>query len=59
MKNVTKKNTFLKNAGDKLERIAEKISSKDPSKVGNALYDIGNKLEHAGEDKIKPVKDKI
>jgi hypothetical protein len=55
MKN--KKNTFSQNAGDKMERIGEKISDLGGTKIGKKIRDAGDKLEHKNDKvNIKPDK---
>ena len=50
------KDSFTKEAGDKLERVGEKISDLGAKKIGKKVYDAGNKLEHKNDDKVKPTK---
>ena len=56
MKEFNKKGTFSEQAGDKLERLGEKISDAGAKKIGKKVYDAGDKLEHANDNKIKPTK---
>lgn len=52
------KDAFTKKAGDKLERVGEKISKAGAKKIGDAVYNAGNKLEHLNERKEKSSKTK-
>ena len=47
--NKPEKDSFTKKAGDKHERIGEKIANAGLPKTGKAIYDAGNKLEHSKE----------
>lgn len=46
-----KKEPLTKKAGDKIERLGEKISNAGAEKVGKAVYNAGNKLEHSQDNK--------
>jgi hypothetical protein len=46
-----KKEGFLHKAGDKIERLGEKLREKGAKKIGDALYRSGNKIEHAKDEK--------
>jgi hypothetical protein len=37
--------------GDKIERLGEKIKDAGATKIGQAVYDAGNKLEHSQDKK--------
>lgn len=52
MKGLNKKNTLFQKAGDKIERLGEKITDAGAPKVGEAVYNAGDKLEHK-EEKVK------
>ena len=43
-------------AGDAIERIGEKLKKSGADKIGQAVYDAGNKLEHS-EDRDVSKKD--
>jgi hypothetical protein len=51
MKDTAKKSTFTQNLGDKIERLGEKISDAGATKIGQKIYQSGNKLEHK-DDKV-------
>lgn len=55
MKDLDKKDSLSHKAGDKLERLGEKISDSGAKKIGNAIHDAGDKLEHRN-DKVKKTK---
>lgn len=52
-KNVDKNETFTKKAGDKLERAGEKISEKGAGRLGSAISNAGDKLEHTQDRDTK------
>lgn len=41
------KDSLRHKAGDKLERLGEKVSKAGLPKTGKAIYNAGNKLEHS------------
>lgn len=47
----SQKGSFTKKAGDMLERTGEKIKNAGATKLGNAVYRAGNKLEHSSDRK--------
>lgn len=47
--NKPEKDTFTKKAGDKIERVGEKLVNSGMPKTGKAIYDAGNKIEHSKE----------
>lgn len=51
MKNTTKKEPLSKKAGDKLERVGEKISDSGAEKIGRAISRLGDKIEHLKDNK--------
>lgn len=53
MKHQTSKESFSKKAGDKIERVGEKISNAGAQKIGNAVRKAGDKLEHVQDNKRK------
>ena len=53
MKDLKNKESLSKKAGDKLERVGEKISNAGAHKIGEAVYKAGDKLEHMNDDKRK------
>jgi hypothetical protein len=48
-----KKEGFAHKAGDKIERVGEKISNAGATNVGRAVYNAGNKIEHSQDGKGK------
>ncbi|MBX2993908.1 MAG: hypothetical protein KF681_03785 [Bdellovibrionaceae bacterium] len=46
-----KKETISHKLGDKIERVGEKISDAGAPKVGNAIRNAGDKLEHSQDNK--------
>lgn len=51
MKDSKSKESLAKKAGDKIERVGEKISNAGATKLGNAIYNAGDKLEHMNDKK--------
>ena len=49
--NLAKKEGFTHKVGDGVERLGEKISNAGASKLGNAVYKTGNKIEHSRDAK--------
>ena len=47
------KDSLSHKAGDKLERIGEKVSNGGMNKIGNAISNAGDKLEHMNDKKDK------
>ncbi|MGE3260142.1 MAG: hypothetical protein AB7K68_00025 [Bacteriovoracia bacterium] len=45
--NKSEKETLRHKAGDKIERLGEKMSNAGLPKTGKAIYNAGNKLEHS------------
>jgi hypothetical protein len=45
--NKPEKEPFTRKAGDKIERMGEKVSKAGLPKTGKAIYDAGNKIEHS------------
>jgi hypothetical protein len=43
----TSKESLSKKLGDKIERIGEKVSRVGARKIGRAIYNAGNKIEHS------------
>jgi hypothetical protein len=43
------KETLAHKAGDKIERLGEKVIKAGLPKTGKAIYNAGNKLEHSGK----------
>lgn len=48
-----KEETLVQKAGDAIERVGEKLKDLGAEKLGNAVYQAGNKLEHSEERKQK------
>lgn len=53
-KKSTTKKSLTKRLGDKVERAGEKIRGMGATKLGNAVYRAGNKLEHSKDKKNRP-----
>ena len=51
-----RKETIAHKVGDKIERVGEKISNAGATRLGNAVRNAGDKLEHSQDD--KPFKNK-
>ena len=47
----TEDKSFTRKAGDKIERIGEKLKKMGATKAGNAVYKAGNKIEHSKDNK--------
>lgn len=43
------KKGFNKQVGDAIERVGETVSNAGATKLGNAIYRGGNKIEHSDE----------
>ena len=48
--NVSKE-PFSKKAGNKIERLGDKISNAGADKIGEVVHKAGDKLEHSQDDK--------
>lgn len=48
-----KKEPMSKKAGDKIERLGDKVSNAGAHKIGNAISNAGDKLEHSQDPKRK------
>ena len=48
-----KKEPLTKKAGDKIEHLGQKISNAGAHKIGNAVSNAGDKLEHSQDPKRK------
>ena len=48
--NVSKE-PFAKKAGNKIERLGDKISNAGADKIGEVVHKAGDKLEHSQDDK--------
>ncbi|MGZ3652473.1 MAG: hypothetical protein ACXVB9_19400 [Bdellovibrionota bacterium] len=48
---MTKKESFTHKAGDKIERVGQKLREKGATKLGDAIYKAGNKIEHSRDKK--------
>jgi hypothetical protein len=46
-----KKGNISHKVGDFVERVGQKISDAGAKKVGRAIYNAGDKLEHSSENK--------
>ncbi len=49
MSSSSRKDSLFHKAGDILERLGEKITNTGAKKVGKAIYNAGNRLEHMGD----------
>ncbi len=45
-----KKESLTHKVGDKLERLGQKISNAGAPKIGKAVYEAGNKIEHMNDE---------
>ncbi len=43
--------SFTQNLGDKVERAGEKLKDMGATRLGNAVYKTGNKIEHSRDEK--------
>ena len=53
-KNIKKpedKTSVTSKLGDKVERVGEKLKNMGADKLGGAVYNAGNKLEHSKDSK--------
>ena len=48
-----KEETLIQKAGDVIERVGEKLKDLGAEKLGNVVYQAGNKLEHLEESSKK------
>ncbi len=46
-----KKENISHKVGDFVERVGQKISDAGAKKIGNAIHDAGDKLEHSSDNK--------
>ena len=53
LNNKPEKDSLSHKAGDALERAGEKISNAGHTKIGNAVSNAGDKLEHMNDNKDK------
>ncbi len=51
MKHKSSKEPISKRAGDKIEKLGDKISNAGAQKIGNAVHNAGDKLEHSQDNK--------
>ena len=49
MKNVKKGESLKHKTGDAIERVGEKLKDMGAKKLGQKVYNAGNKLEHSEE----------
>ena len=45
------KPSLTRRLGDKIERVGEKLKDMGATKTGNAVYKVGNKIEHSKDSK--------
>lgn len=50
-KNVQEKESLTKKAGDQIERLGDKVSRAGAEKVGRAIHNLGDKIEHSRDGK--------
>lgn len=48
-----KEESLIQKAGDAIERVGEKLKDMGAEKLGNAVYQAGNKLEHSEQKNKK------
>ncbi len=46
-----KRSSVTSKLGDKVERVGEKLKDMGADKLGNAVYNTGNKIEHSRDNK--------
>jgi len=51
MKKTNRKEPLSKKAGDKLERVGEKIADSGAEKIGRVISRLGDKIEHLKDKK--------
>ena len=47
----SKKDSFTRKLGDKVERVGEKISEKGAPGLGKSVRDLGDRIEHSRDNK--------
>lgn len=50
--------SLMKKAGDKIQKVGEKISDAGAKKAGGTIYNVGNKNDHWSEDPKSPQRNK-
>lgn len=50
-----KEESLSHKVGDKIERLGEKVIKAGAPKLGKAIYNAGDKLEHMNDNKNKPL----
>lgn len=53
MKPETDKTSTSHKVGDAIERVGEKVKDMGADKIGQKIYNTGNKIEHSNEKKTK------
>jgi hypothetical protein len=49
MKDMTRKSDFTRKLGDAIEKIGERLTKLGAAKLGNAVYNAGDRLEHKND----------
>lgn len=49
---MKKDETIKHKLGDAIERVGQKLTDVGASKIGKAVYNAGNKLEHSDDEKF-------
>ena len=52
MKATTRKVSFTHKLGDAIERIGEVVSKTGATRLGSAIYNFGNKVEHKDDQML-------
>lgn len=53
-KTATKDDSLSHKVGDSIERLGEKVMKAGAEKLGKAIYNAGDKIEHMNDGKDKP-----
>jgi len=51
-KNFGKKESFAHKVGESIERLGEKITRAGAPKIGKAVYNAGDKVEHMNDEEV-------
>lgn len=52
---TNQKESISHKVGDSIERLGEKVIKAGAPKLGKAIYNAGDKIEHMNDDKDKPL----
>lgn len=55
-KKVSPEKSISHKVGDSIERLGEKVIKAGAEKLGRAIYNAGDKIEHMNDDKNNPSK---